>query len=268
MRKLLTSAATTLAFCASILSASAQSSDSTFIANPYVAGSPNVFAAAVLQVNNDAFFAGTDVNGFHFTQAGLWNGTTSDEALRAAKAFRLSDIGNTFSYYGSSSKGAVTSQNTTTIVLTGFENSQNPAKNSSGVTFPNTSGVTISNISFQYSPLSGLTGLVTNDWTQAPALAITDEGGSRTRLLPITSGLLATNAALNAYNGAFGTSSTTLSEGFLTSSWTPAQLGIRGSVTQVGLVYARSGVCMIQGFTINGTTVDTFVVDNINGYPF
>src|SRR6185437_14491234 len=97
------------------------------------------------------------------------------------------------------------------IIMTGFINSSNPQSNSTGIYFPNTQNQSINSVSFQYSPLSGTTGLVTNDFTQAPLLAITDEGGARTRLFNVTQGLLATNAALNAYNNAFDNSSSSSS---------------------------------------------------------
>ena len=269
MRKLLLSLCTSLSFCASMLGASAQSSTSDFVGFPFVAGSPYLFTTALLNLNYNNFFAGLLPNGQSINPPGLWMGRNSSDALAAAGKITLADLAN-------QPVTTPTTQSQLTIIMTGFINSSNPATNSTGIYFPNTNNTTINSVSFQYSPLSGTTGLVTNDFTQAPLLAITDEGGARTRLLNVTQGLLATNAALNAYNTVFNgsttnttsTSATKLNEGFLTSTFTTAQLGIEGQVTALGLVYDRAGVVIVNNFSVNGATEVAVSTENGTGYPF
>ncbi len=263
MRKVVLSICTTLGLCASVVSASAQSTPVQFIGQPFVAGNTALFTTALINLNLFNFFSGLNPDGTSIRSQGF---------LGAGRP----SFGNP-DRIGSSTGTTTTptplqGTNQLEIVMTGFENSTNPQFASTGIAFPNPGNVPINSISFQYSPLSGTTGLVTNDFTQAPLLAIVDNNGHRSRLLPVTSGLLATNAALNTFNAAFNSSSTstaaTLTEGFMTSTFTADQLGIQGNVTEFGLVYVRSGVVLIQNVSINGGQGIGIFVENTNNYPF
>ncbi len=264
MRKVVLSIATTLSFFASIASASAQMTANQFIGQPFVAGYTASFTAALINLNFFNFFSGLNPDGTSIKSQGFLNSFTTQAA-----SFGTGRLGGT----QSTTTPTTPIQNTLQLVLvmTGLENSLDPRYASTGVAFANPKNMPITSVSFQYSPLNGTTGLVTNDYTQAPYLAITDNNGMRTRLLPVTSGLLATNAAINTYNAAFNSSSTSsttaLTEGFMTSTFTQDQLAIQGNVTKLGLVYVRNGIVLINNFTINGTAVG-LAVDNTNNYPF
>ncbi len=264
MRKVVLSIATTLSFFASIASASAQSTVIQFLGQPFVAGNTALFTTALINLNYFNFFSGLNPDGTSIKSQGFLN---SFARLSSSGGGRLGGTQST-------TTPTTPIQNTLqlVIVMTGFENSISPQYASTGIAFANPGNVPITNISFQYSPLSGTTGLVTNDYTQAPYLAITDNNGMRTRLLPVTSGLLATNAAINTYNAAFNSSSsssaTTLTEGFMTATFTQDQLAIQGNVTKFGLVYVRNGVVLVNNFSINGGQAIAVAVDNTNNYPF
>jgi hypothetical protein len=278
MRKLALSVSLSLTFLASSLGAFAQSVVSEFVGQPFVAGNPALFTTALVNMNYTAFFGGTDLNGNSFRPQGVIpnTGIVLNE--------RVSSYGNRFgpeSRFGTSSTTTATTtlvpQNV--LVFTGLINSTNPKANSTGIVYPNTNNVPVTSVSFMYSPLNLATGMVSNDINQAPVLVVTDNNGSRTRFFPVTSGLLATNAALNAYNSAFGTGSTssssssssttaTLPPGFLTATFTQAQLNLVGNVTQLGLLYDRAGVTLLNDFSVNGAQVSGVVLANASGYPF
>jgi hypothetical protein len=268
MRKLALSVSLSLTFLASTLGAFAQTVVSTFVGQPFVAGNPALFTTAVVNMNFTAFFDGTDLNGNSFRPQGVIPNTG------IILNQRLASYGNRFPATPSTSAALTAAP---VIVFTGLENSTNARANSTGIVFPNSSNVPIQSISFMYSPLNLITGMVSNDITQAPVLVVTDNNGLRTRSFPVTSGLLATNAALNAFNAAFGTTSVsassttstgTLPPGFLTATFTQAQLNTVGTVTQIGLVYDRAGITLLNNFSVNGAQTAGIVLGNTSGFPF
>ncbi|MBS1954254.1 MAG: hypothetical protein JST89_08710 [Cyanobacteria bacterium SZAS-4] len=255
-----------ITYLASTLGAYAQSVDGIVVA-PFAVG--NGFATALLQINLPSFF-----NGSSQYQGGidLGPGTAPTAVSFGAKGTifsRKSILGYQYS--------SNTVDYTTTVpvfVFTALTNSNNVRTGSTGLQFGNFSPP--SSVNFEYSPLSLTTGLAVPDFANGPYLVITDDGG--TRYLPVTSATVASNFSINQFNGLnqlgakasapTNTDAPILNNAFISVRFNAAQLGVRGTVTNLGLVTFRQGLTLVHNIGVNNTPATAVVVDSSNTYPF
>jgi hypothetical protein len=157
--------------------------------------------------------------------------------------------------------------------LTALTDSSFPRVGSAGVSF---TGFTnpVTQVAFQYSPLSTVSGFTNPDLYDAPYLAIDDSSG-RTKYFPISQGLVTSNYAINtlnsniaALNGSSSSSTTKLDNAFISVVFNTAQLGIQGNVTNVGLVQFRRGIVFLKDISINGAVATKVFADTSHTYPF
>lgn len=254
-----------MTFWVSTLGANAQAINGIIVA-PFAVG--NGFATSLLQINLPSFFNGTS------RYAGgidLGPGTAPTAVTFGTKGTifsRKSILGYQYS--------SNTVDYTTTVpvfVFTALTNSSDPRTGSTGLQIGNFSQPT--SVNFEYSPLSLTTGLAVPDFANAPYLVITDDGG--TRYLPISSGSVVSNFALNSFNGlnvlgqtaaAPSNNSPVLNNAFITVRFNAAQMGIRGTVTNLGLVTFRQGLTLVHNIGVNNTPATAVVVNSQNTYPF
>ncbi|MBS1955242.1 MAG: hypothetical protein JST89_13735 [Cyanobacteria bacterium SZAS-4] len=159
------------------------------------------------------------------------------------------------------------------VVLTALVDSTDPRNGSAGIEVRGVQNQTVRNVSFQYSPISSSTGLISSNIFSAPYLAVTDSS-LRTRYLPISSGTVVSNVALNAAqtNSSYITSSNftsgTLNNAFITVNFNSAQLGTQGNIQKLGLVLFKSGIVLVKDVRINGSAAPGIVAQSSNSFPF
>jgi len=258
-----------MACVASTLGAYAQSTNNGVLIAPFAVG--NGFAASILSINLPSFFNGSN----RFAGGNDLGPGTAPTAAVTGNTGTVFNRSNVLAYQYSSN----TTDYTTTepvVVLTGLIDSTNVRTGSAGVVIGNIASSTVNSLSFQYSPMSLQTGLVVSDFLNAPYVVIVDDGG--TRYLPITSGTVVSNFALNQFNGlnklgvkastATNNNATVLSNAFISVSFNSAQLGVQGTVRRVGLVIFRRGLTLVNNITVNGQTTSAIVAGSLNTYPF
>lgn len=264
---------TAMAYVASTVGANAQSANGLVVA-PFAVGNPALFASAVLSVNLPSFFNGSNVYAGG-NDLGAGTAPTAYKDGQYATIFNRSKI---LAYqYSSNTVNYTTTE--PVLVFTDLAASSNPRTGSCGVSINNLATPSnVSSVTFQYSPMSLQTGLVTSNFASAPYLVIVDGvNGNRVRYLPITAGSVVSNYALNRFNGLNQPGATAaqpdngtpvLSNAFISVSFNAAQLGIQGTVQKLGLVVFNPSLTLVKNIGVNNQATTGVVAGSSNVYPF
>ncbi|RTL36633.1 MAG: hypothetical protein EKK48_25690 [Candidatus Melainabacteria bacterium] len=264
---------TAMAYVASTVGANAQNANGLIVA-PFAVGNPALFASAILNVNLPSFFNGSNV---YAGGINLGSGTapTADTAGERPSVF--SRARNLAYQYSSNTVNYTTTE--PVLVFTDLAASSDPRTGSCGVSISNlASPSNVSSVTFQYSPMSLQTGLVTSNFASAPYLVIVDGvNGNRVRYLPITAGSVVSNYALNRFNGLNQPGATAaqptdntpvLSNAFISVSFNAAQLGIQGTVQKIGLVVFNPSLTLVKNIGVNNQPTTGVIAGSSNVYPF
>ncbi|HEY9733659.1 MAG TPA: hypothetical protein V6C89_17190 [Drouetiella sp.] len=267
---------TAMAYVASTIGVNAQSTQGGVTVAPFAVGNPALFSASILSINLPSFFNGSNVyaGGINLG-AGTAPTAYTDGTL--PYVFNRSTV---LAYQYSSNTVDYTSTQPV-IVLTDLVASSNVRTGSCGVSINNISTPNnVTNVTFQFSPLSLQTGLATTNFASAPYLVIADGAvgtAGRVRYLPISAGSVVSNFALNQFNGlnvlgataAAPTNNTpVLSNAFITVNFNQAQLGIQGPVRALGLVEFNPSLTLVTNIGVNNQAMSGVVAGSSNVYPF
>lgn len=279
-----------LVISSTVAPAFAQSAGS-FTAAPFVVGSPGVFAASILDMNLQSFFGGArnyifgksaQSGSVSFTNTATntnseFNSDGSGTVITSSRSFVTAPYvtGTGFATAQTAFKnafGANVGTQGPTLVLTALEDSSNPRLGSSGVLFQGISNVPVTQVAFQYSPISTTNGFTNGDLSVAPYLAVDDSSG-QTKYFSIASALVASNYQLNLLSGNFNSSSgssnsSALDNAFISVVFNTAQLGIQGNVQRIGLVQFKRGIVFVNNITVNGVQSTGTLTQNSNTFPF
>lgn len=266
---------TAMAYVASTVGANAQSTGSGITVAPFAVGNPALYAASILSINLPSFFNGSNV---YAGGINLGAGTAPTAATFGQLPYVFSRS-NVLAYQYSSNTVNYTSTQPV-IVLTDLAASTNVRTGSCGISINNISTPTVSNVTYQYSPLSLQTGLATSNFGSAPYLVIADGAvgtAGRVRYLPISAGSVVSNFALNQFAGLNVLGATAaappngtpvLSNAFITVNYNAAQLGIVGPVRAIGLVVFNPSLTLITNVGINNQGMSGVMAGSSNVYPF